>query len=313
MDYKRAIRFFMNGFSALQMVAEELDPLLPAEYGDTFEISAGSWVAEFRKDGDDLLANYSDSGGNQGWVRISDDGFGFQVTHSDWERCYGDYTDEDPEFGQAVLRTLWNEVDGEWGCWAVQRLGWDDEETGDFERIVRPPYVLDQEAAYTAHMEATEGPDSPGSAEWRAANPLPASPQDTVPVHILTAGQFDGKKCEYSTGITVHTIQKFVAWSPDATDLQVCTRPDCIEKLCVEADKNRADNLPKADLENGPSANDPGLDGATPEEAAAFYKEIDEAAKKAGATPECDCDTCLKIYEDCMQEMADPAHPRHYA
>jgi hypothetical protein len=220
------------------MVAEELDPLLPAEYGDTWTIADGSWQADFRKDGADLLACYGDSGGSQGWVRISDDGFGFQVLHADWERCLGDYSGEGVDrYGVQVLRSLWNEIDGEWSCWAIQRLGWEgDPEEGtptDADRIVRPPHVLD------------------------AVTPV----QDTVPVHLLTSGQFAGKACEYSTPDNDHDIEKFVAWSEDATDLQVCTRPECIEKLCVEADKNRAANLPKADLENGPSDNDPGLEG----------------------------------------------------
>lgn len=250
----KAVEFFLNGFSQLGMPEKDMEISMEQDEIGTFDLGNGSWEADFRKDGDDLLARYSDSGGDQGWVRISQVQDGYQVLHSDWERCFGNYAEADEHrSGNQVLRTCWSQTNGIWQCWTSQVLGWDGEleegEPADYDRVVRPPHVLDRRAAYTAHMNATEGP----------ANPLPVQ-QDTVPVHILTAADFDGKACEYSTGITVHTIQKFVAWSEDAMDLQVCTRPECIEKLCVEADKNRIQNLPK-DLDQSDVDADPGLEG----------------------------------------------------
>ena len=231
-DVQNLVRFFLNGFSPVEMSDTDTEISPEQAASGRFLLADGSWQAQFHRNIDDSwTCAYGDSGGWQGNVRIVELSPGTYVTFGhDWEQCFGVYDLPEGEMfaeHNKVLQIVWRAdtaVEGSWtGSTPVDLGDWD----GEYEEDTETPEGL---AAWRKYVDLST---------HEAALPV----QDTVPVDILTAGQFDGAKCEYSTGITVHTIQKFVAWSEDARDLQVCTRPECIEKLCAEADKNRSANL----------------------------------------------------------------------
>lgn len=112
-NVQNLVRFFLNGFSQLDLseteiaaaMPETLDALLEPE----FEVADGSWVATFKQHPQGgYLCSYGDSGGNQGetWVREGQHG-AYITIGLDWERCFGTYGPNDQ--GEQILQILWEQ------------------------------------------------------------------------------------------------------------------------------------------------------------------------------------------------------------